>query len=290
MKEINIGKNILSLRRKNGITQEQLASALNISPQAVSKWETNTAQPDTLILPLIADYFNVSIDYLFYGQKALYEEIYDDVFEKVSSNPHMSSESFEDVLNVFGYAHHGISTGNLIEDFVRIDPRPAQLSNENGVSLLAGIGYGAILTRSFFEHVTPDTAEFAASLLPVLADKNAFLVCMAILSMSDISFTELQEKLHFADPLLRNTLDCLIGAKIVKEKESKHKSLGLTYEINLKYHACLCVLIATIEMQRYSLKGMACCIGYGDYPIQLNLPEGDHHAPPSENSDQQPNP
>ena len=64
MKEINIAKNITELRKQKGITQEQLAIALNISPQAVSKWETGTSQPDTLTLPLIANYFGVSIDYL----------------------------------------------------------------------------------------------------------------------------------------------------------------------------------------------------------------------------------
>ena len=65
MREINIAQNISDLRKQKGITQEQLALALNISPQAVSKWETNTSQPDTQTLPLIADYFQVSIDYLF---------------------------------------------------------------------------------------------------------------------------------------------------------------------------------------------------------------------------------
>lgn len=37
MKEINLSKNILELRKKKGITQEELASSLNISSQAVSK-------------------------------------------------------------------------------------------------------------------------------------------------------------------------------------------------------------------------------------------------------------
>ena len=41
MKEINLAKNIADLRKKKGVTQEELALALNISPQAVSKWETN---------------------------------------------------------------------------------------------------------------------------------------------------------------------------------------------------------------------------------------------------------
>lgn len=67
MKDVNISRNISNLRKKKGITQEQLATALNISPQAVSKWETNTSQPDTQTLPIIADYFGVSIDWLFYG-------------------------------------------------------------------------------------------------------------------------------------------------------------------------------------------------------------------------------
>ena len=68
MKDINIAKNITELRKKKGITQEQLATALNISAQVVSKWETGASQPDTQTLPLISDFFGVSIDYLFYGR------------------------------------------------------------------------------------------------------------------------------------------------------------------------------------------------------------------------------
>ena len=44
MKDINIAKNIIALRKNKGITQEQLAEALNISAQAVSKWETGVSQ------------------------------------------------------------------------------------------------------------------------------------------------------------------------------------------------------------------------------------------------------
>lgn len=40
MREINISQNITMLRKQKGITQEQLARELNISSQAVSKWET----------------------------------------------------------------------------------------------------------------------------------------------------------------------------------------------------------------------------------------------------------
>ncbi len=113
MKEINISKNIAELRKQKSITQEQLAEALNISPQAVSKWETNTSQPDTQMLPLIAEYFEVSIDYLFYGEEYAYNDIYNKVFDKVENHAQMSMASYKDALKIFASAHHGISRGNI---------------------------------------------------------------------------------------------------------------------------------------------------------------------------------
>ena len=164
MKKINISENIADLRKKKGVTQEQLATALNISPQAVSKWETNISQPDTQTLPFIADYFRVSIDYLFYGEDVSYDEIYEKVFKKVSVHSQMSRESYEDAFAVFGHAHHGISHGNLRNRSGKITDEPAHISNENGLSLLSGKGYGAILTRSFFESINKETAEFAETI------------------------------------------------------------------------------------------------------------------------------
>lgn len=272
MKVINIAKNISALRKNKGITQEQLAEALNISAQAVSKWETDTCQPDTLTLPLIAKYFNVSIDYLYYGKDMAYDDVYEKAFEKVRNVPNqMSKEAYEDVVKIFGHAHHGISWGNLQSRDPAIYDRPAHISNENGVSVLSGKGYGAILTRAFFKSITPDTAVLGADLLEALAAKDNLLICMAIISMSDISFGEIQEKLNLGEEKLRMALDTLIAAKIVIEKKSKHKSLGFTYKISEMYHSCLCILIATIEMLRYGLVGgISCCMSFGDYPIQFN--------------------
>lgn len=55
---------IKELRRSRGLTQEQMAEALNISSQAVSKWETGGSYPDISLLTIIADYFGCSVDYL----------------------------------------------------------------------------------------------------------------------------------------------------------------------------------------------------------------------------------
>ena len=63
MNEI-IGKNIYSLRKKQGLTQERLAELVNVSFQAVSKWENGNSVPDVSTLPLLANVLHCSIDSL----------------------------------------------------------------------------------------------------------------------------------------------------------------------------------------------------------------------------------
>ncbi len=62
---MNIGAKIKALRKKRGITQERLAEYLNISAQAVSKWENGTALPDISYVPKLVSFFGVSADELF---------------------------------------------------------------------------------------------------------------------------------------------------------------------------------------------------------------------------------
>lgn len=61
---MTIGENIKRLRQNKGVTQELLGEVLGISGQAVSKWENESALPDIMILPKLADYFGISIDEL----------------------------------------------------------------------------------------------------------------------------------------------------------------------------------------------------------------------------------
>lgn len=60
-----LGKVIKDLRMEKGVTQEALAYSLHVTPQAVSKWENINNDPEINLLPKIARYFGVSIDYLF---------------------------------------------------------------------------------------------------------------------------------------------------------------------------------------------------------------------------------
>ncbi|WP_058301232.1 helix-turn-helix domain-containing protein [Gorillibacterium timonense] len=52
------------LRSKNGLTQEQVADICSVSRQAVSKWESGLAYPETDKTLLLCDYFQISMDYL----------------------------------------------------------------------------------------------------------------------------------------------------------------------------------------------------------------------------------
>ncbi|MCM1539962.1 MAG: helix-turn-helix domain-containing protein [Blautia sp.] len=61
---MNIGKQILALRKKRGITQETLAAEMGVTVGAVSKWETGSTLPDITMLCALADFFQVTTDEL----------------------------------------------------------------------------------------------------------------------------------------------------------------------------------------------------------------------------------
>ena len=65
---MSIGERITSLRNERNISQGQIAKALNVSRQAVSKWENDLSSPDTLNLIKLADLLNTDVEYLATGK------------------------------------------------------------------------------------------------------------------------------------------------------------------------------------------------------------------------------
>ena len=63
--QIKLGEKIKELRKRDGRKQEDLAVALGVTNQAVSRWEANGGYPDIEMLPAIANYFHITIDELF---------------------------------------------------------------------------------------------------------------------------------------------------------------------------------------------------------------------------------
>ena len=61
---MNIGEVIKEYRIRRNLTQEELATKLNLTPQAVSRWETGISYPDIAMLPMVARVLQVSTDEL----------------------------------------------------------------------------------------------------------------------------------------------------------------------------------------------------------------------------------
>lgn len=124
---IVLGENIRKMRTERGITQEQLAEALEVSPQAVSRWENEANCPDIALLPVIAGYFDVTVDELLGADTARREEeiqrvqdqskklrhegkAYEDMCflrEKVKEYPNSHVLPYELSLSVFIYYFSG---------------------------------------------------------------------------------------------------------------------------------------------------------------------------------------
>lgn len=65
---MSIGDKIQQLRKASNLSQEQLANQLDVSRQAISKWELNESMPDPDKIVLLSDIFSVSTDYLLRDQ------------------------------------------------------------------------------------------------------------------------------------------------------------------------------------------------------------------------------
>lgn len=61
---IYLADNLRRMRKDAGMTQEEVAVALSVSPQTVSKWERQETMPDITLLPALANLFRVSTDFL----------------------------------------------------------------------------------------------------------------------------------------------------------------------------------------------------------------------------------
>ena len=66
---MNLGERILALRRERNISQADLARRLDVSRQAVSKWEKGLSSPDTVKLIQLAEVFDIEVEYLATGIK-----------------------------------------------------------------------------------------------------------------------------------------------------------------------------------------------------------------------------
>ena len=155
-----IGKQIAAMRKEKGIKQEELANYVGVSIQAVSKWE-NGGVPDTELLSKIADFFSVSIDFLFGRSITDYCDLQSALIEKVNDTQY--ELRFRQVFNYCWDMERALMGDsdlierNSIEDYENVIAENAQHYS----SILTDHGFTrmGIANRLQYFLLVPETAD-----------------------------------------------------------------------------------------------------------------------------------
>jgi len=122
-----IGQTLLIKRRELRLTQEEVAEYLAVSKASVSKWETGQSFPDTLLIPQLANFFNITIDELFgytpgistNDIKILYEE-YGHRFVK-GNDPDLIKDIEENITKYYAYPQFILSISQWFLNYATIE-------------------------------------------------------------------------------------------------------------------------------------------------------------------------
>ena len=179
---LSIGNKIKALRKEHGITQEQLADSIGRSFQAVSKWENNIALPDITLVPILAGYFNITIDELFdFNLKEIrqnVDEICREAYKFRESDPGKSRTLLEEGLRK--YPDNDILLDNLLyvlnytenpEETISVAGKLAEQASEPGIK------YDALRFMAYAYHAKGEISSALA----------------AIRQLPEIDFTKLTE-------------------------------------------------------------------------------------------------
>lgn len=110
---MNIAKAISGLRLGRNISQEDLASALFVSRDLVSKWETGVRRPNWHMIEKIAEIFDVPTSYIVDKNELVYMELE----ECLPKNSHLSADKLTTVLNSFLYGINDMESDIFIRRY-----------------------------------------------------------------------------------------------------------------------------------------------------------------------------
>lgn len=136
-----LGRRIARLRLAKTATQERLAKELNVSPQAVSKWENDINYPDISLLPDLARFLGVSVDELLSGASASTQE------STAAQESAVAQESAAEVVSV------------AADEPAEIVEEPAEQDNQGIASQSSGFSFGKLFGKSMIKVEKNDEAD-----------------------------------------------------------------------------------------------------------------------------------
>ena len=136
-----LGRRIARLRLAKTATQERLAKELNVSPQAVSKWENDINYPDISLLPDLARFLGVSVDELLSGASASAQET------EAAQESATAQESSAEVVFAAD------------DELVEIVEEPAEQDNQGIAAQSSGFSFGKFFGKSMVKVEKNDEAD-----------------------------------------------------------------------------------------------------------------------------------
>ena len=204
---ITLGENIKKKRTEQGITQEQLAEALEVSPQAVSRWENEASFPDITLLPIIAGYFDVTVDELLGVDIERKEEEIQKILDEVQKLEHLG-KSYE--------------TSCLLREKVKEYPNSAELLTE-----LAGAVYsyyfqsGVQLDEEKFKEYAREVVELCKKAMKYTDKPGIIYHCNQLLVFNYVNLDEYDKAKEIAEslPFIWGTQEMILPRTIKDKKE-----------------------------------------------------------------------
>lgn len=135
-----LGRRIARLRLAKTATQERLAKELNVSPQAVSKWENDINYPDISLLPDLARFLGVSVDELLSGASASAQE-------SASVQESAAEKSTAEVVSV------------AADEPAEIVEEPVEQGNQGIATQSSGFSFGKLFGKSMIKVEKNDEAD-----------------------------------------------------------------------------------------------------------------------------------
>ena len=245
MTELLFGTQLQKLRKEKGVTQEQIAEHMGVSAQAISKWE-NGSYPNGDLLPRLADYFGVSIDYLYGREKtevSLEQQVMESIRDLDSDDKWKYSERFE---QAFRYIWAMVIAGwPEVKKYYDRTPVDGDVLTSASITTDAGFSYMRLNSDlEFFSMMKEPKDGFASffkvtdelvELFAFLGKKENLQILFYMLSLDSaecVSIATVAKKLKISEECVEKALDylshfdfnCMLAeTKMIDEYDKKKK-------------------------------------------------------------------
>ncbi|MDY2783837.1 MAG: helix-turn-helix domain-containing protein [Candidatus Pseudoruminococcus sp.] len=142
-------KIFLQLRLSKGFNQEEMSKALGISKSTIAMWETGKRFPSPDMVELIADYFNVDIDYLYGRTDIKRKVIYDEFGDEYTNNNQLSHKDQKEITKILSDTEALLNQEGLM-----FDGEPA--SEESISSIISAMKIGMEMAKKNNKKYTPN--------------------------------------------------------------------------------------------------------------------------------------